>query len=97
MPKISKESYHYHPNRVDPEEFSFRVNNLSKCLYLYFNMNQDTETLQRELTRVDINTTCKKQMDQLKEFVNNTGMYYNNTYSHVDSNLEEIIKRGTKM
>jgi len=90
--KISKEGeYRFHNNRTDAEEFSFRIKNLDNCIRYYTLLNQTPHQLAVDLKRIDVNATCSRQMNQLKDFINTTGAYYENTYSPLTYELMNLI------
>jgi hypothetical protein len=93
--KVSKTGMEkYNKNRKDPEELDNRVYNFNLCSWAYFMNNPYPSQLATELKRLDINYICKRQMDQLKDFVNKTGMNYENVYAPLTVDIQKSIVRG---
>jgi hypothetical protein len=79
-------------NRKDPEEFVKRLDSLKYCVGSYASLNMNKSTYVDDLKRTDINLTCKKQMDAVKEFINRTGAGYENIYSAITPEMVKVIK-----
>lgn len=93
--KISPESsYKYHPERTDSEEFGFRLRNLDQCISTYAMLNQNVRQLSLDIKRLDINSTCSRQLNQLKEFINKTGAKYENVYSPISGIIALAIAKN---
>jgi CRISPR/Cas system endoribonuclease Cas6 (RAMP superfamily) len=83
--KINKEGYFkQHDDRTDPEEFNQRVTNLRSCIYTYVYLNQTPNLIQQDLKKPNINETCIKYLNGLKDFVNKTGASYENVHSPIN-------------
>jgi hypothetical protein len=91
MPGLLEERrYRYHKGRTDPEELGFRVTNLMDCLQYFLAYHPQVDVLEQEYKRFDINRVCLRELTQLKEFVNETGMKYENVYA---ANVKDVAAR----
>jgi hypothetical protein len=79
-------------NRKDPEELERRLNAFKNLIGEYIFLNSVNNKYQEDLSRVDINLTCKKPMDAVKEFINSTGAGYENIYSAITPDMVKLIK-----
>jgi hypothetical protein len=92
LKKISTEgNFKQHDDRTDAEEFRFRVENLQKCISSYSRFNQSVFSLEKDLVRTNINETCIKQVNGLKDFINSTGASYESVYAPINSKIVSAI------
>lgn len=82
MFKVVKEGRYKTPtDKASAEEFNIRVENLRSCVGHYNSINPVKHFLKKDLERININETCGKHLNMLKDFINNTGAYYQNVYT----------------
>ena len=92
LKKISTEGqYKQHDDRTDAEEFNFRVQNLQRCISAYSRFNQSVFTLEKDLVRPNINQTCIKHVNGLKDFINSTGASYESVYAPINGKIVSAI------
>ena len=90
---ISKDSsWAIHQERKDPEEFHSRIRILKECIndYYIFNHN-NSNIISRDVSRIDINSTCGKQINAIKQFALETGLRYESVYSEIPEVLQKKI------
>ncbi len=82
--KINTQGYYkQNDSKTDPAEFQQRVLNLKNCINSYVYLNQTSKLIELDLKKPNINETCKKYMNGLKDFINTTGVSYENVYTPI--------------
>ncbi len=84
--------FKFNKSRTDPEELEKRLAALGACLQTYMVFNPNSEFVEVDLKRTDINSTCMKPMMAVKEFINRTGAGYENIYSPIQPFMISMIK-----
>ncbi len=93
LKKLSPEGkYKIADERIDFEEFHFRVENLRTCIGQYATFNHSQQLLKKDIERVDINETCGLHMKNLKEFINRTGADYVNIYAPITYDIVNHVE-----
>jgi hypothetical protein len=78
----SSMDYHLH----EKNNYYFTVFNYTKCYYNYYKDNGTYSKIKSELLREDINSVCKKELDELRKAVND-GL----TYKEVNGQVRPIV------
>ena len=76
----------------DPEEFNNRVQNYLLCWEKFKHIKNNSEALERQLHYEHTDKHCHEYRKKLIDFVENTGLRYENVWAPLNHDLEKIYK-----
>ena len=83
-------SMNFDNSRTDPEEFKKRLDSLHDCIFNYNGFTIDTSFAEKDLKRIDLNSTCGYQLKMVKAFIKKTGLRYENVYAEIPKKLNHF-------